>query len=167
MGQAKLRKQEIAQLKANSAKQTKELIGFGTFYRDDKDDGVAISFNTLGNEPIPGFTKHTYESTVECGNRMIEKIKKGEKTVESIFQQLKEAIKLYNVICFGTEVRPQKITHHVTLADNGVVNIDLITLISVIMSDIYVLTELGVIKNDNYNGLHIMHMTDNRITAML
>ena len=167
MGQAKLRKQEIAQLKANSAKQTKELIGFGTFYRDDKDDGVSINFSKLNGEPIPGFTKVIYDSTVECGKHMMAEVRSGELTVQDIFAQLKEAIKHYNVICFGTEVRPQKMHHNVVLADNGVINTELIKMISVIMSDIYVLTELGVIKNDNYNGLHIMHMTDNRITAML
>jgi hypothetical protein len=167
MGQAKLRKSEIAQLKANSAKQTAELINFGAFYRDDKDDGVSINFSKLNGEPIPGFTKVMYDSTVECGKHMIDEVRNGQHSVEAILAQLKEAIKHYNVLCFGTEVRPQMMHHNVVLADNGVINTDLIKMISVIMSDIYVLTELGVIKNDNYNGLHIMHMTDNRITGML
>ena len=157
MGQAKLRKQEIAQLKANSAKQTAELINFGTFYRDDKDDGVSINLNSLVLDgAIPGFVKIVYDNITTCGHLMIEEVRNGNDTVEAIFTQLKQAIKQYNIICFGSEVRPQQCNHQVDLHNN-----ELVTIMMVIMSDIYVLTELGYIKNDNYNGLHIMHMTTN------
>ena len=162
MGQAKQRKAEIAQLKAKSAKQTKELINFGTYYRDNEDDGVSINFNTLTGEPIPGFTKVVYDNVTQCGDLMIADIKNGKDSVQAIFQQLKLAIKDFNVIVFGSEIRPKMSAYNVDLS-----NRELIQVMMVIMSDIYVLTELGHIKNDNYNGLHIMTMIDNTKTVKL
>ena len=155
MGQAKQRKAEIAQLKAKSAKQTTELINFGTYYRDNEDDGVSINFSTLTGEPIPGFTKVVYDNVTQCGDLMIADVKNGKDTVESIFEQLKLAIKNFNVIVFGSEVRPEMSAYKIDLS-----NKELVKVMMIIMSDIYVLTELGHIKNDNYNGLNIMHMTN-------
>jgi hypothetical protein len=159
MGQAKQRKSEIQQLKANSAKQTKQLINFGTFYRDDKDDGVSINFNTLYNEPKPGFTKVVYDNVTQCGDAMIKAVKEGDDSAESILQQLKMMIKQFNIIVFGSEVRPKMSSYQIDFS-----NRELIKVMMVIMSDIYVLTELGVIPNDNYNGLNIMTMIDNSKT---
>ena len=158
MGQAKARKQEILQLKANSAKDAKKLINFGTYYRDDQDDGVSISFG-IYNEPLPGFTQTMYENVTLCGNHMITDIRNGKDTVESIFSQLITAIKDFNIEVFGSEVRPRNKTYEINLVKDCEPNTNLIALMSVIMSDIYVLTELGYIKNDNYNGLHFVHMS--------
>ena len=152
MGQAKQRKAEILALKQQGPKKStdyftkpRKLMSFGAFFKDDCDDGVSIYFHTF-KDPKPGFTKMIHEATDMCRREMIREYREGVITLKDIWDQLHACIHNFNIKCFGTSVRPQRANY----------NIDVIKCmeeIIVIVGNIWVLTELGQIKNDNFNGM--------------
>lgn len=153
MGQAKQRKAEIMELKAQGPKQKdifsrpKKVVSFSAYYKDLDDDGVSIQFSTL-RDPSPGFTEFMHTNMAETKDDLIKDVRSGILTTAEIHEQLKQAIKSFNYKNFGTYKRP---------AGQTKFKIDVFKCmqeIVVIMSDVWALTELGVIKNDNYNGMH-------------
>jgi hypothetical protein len=144
MGQAKNRKAAISALKANGPK-SRSIVMLGAFYKDDQDDGVSMAFNTL-QDPKPGFTKFLYDNLIVVKNDMMAEVKSGEISVDWIWDQLKEAIDAFNIRAFGSAVRPQKSMREVDIAP-------VMDLIIVIMGNIWILTELGEIQNDDFNGM--------------
>jgi hypothetical protein len=145
MGQAKQRKAEILALKAAGLNK-KGIVIFGAYYKDDADDGVSVEFATF-KDPKPGFTKFFYNTMMKCVDAERKEYEAGRLTKEEVWSQLKEAIVEFNIKCFGTPVRPQR--HHY--------QIDLMKCldeINIIMTDIWLLTEIGEIQNDNFNGMN-------------
>jgi hypothetical protein len=156
MGQAKQRKAEIMALKVNGPRlkepsyTAKKMTAFGAYYKDLDDDGVSIQFSTL-NDPKPGFTEFMYTHMAETKDDMIKDVRNGSLTTAEIHEQLKQAIRAFNYKNFGTHKRP---------AGQNKFKTDVLKCmqeIVVIISDIWALTELGVIKNDNYNGMQFMY----------
>ena len=149
MGQAKVRKQEIAKLKADGSKSSlfanKQIAMFGAFYRDDQDDGVSIAFSTH-KDPKPGYTKFLYNALTEVKDSMLAEVKAGVIDTDWIWDQLHYSIVNYNLKAFGTSVRPGKCEIQVNV-------LDIMEEIIVIMGNIWVLTELGEIHNDTFNGM--------------
>ena len=155
MGQAKQRSAEINQLKAagpQAKKVTRHILGFGAYYKDLDDDGVSIQFMT-SQDPKPGFTELMYKIVQECVNRDHEELAAGRLTVPEIWEQLHTAIVAFNFKCFGTNIRPVRVNYQIDLLKCK-------DEIVVIMNDIWTLTELGEIKNDNYNGMNFMYSKD-------
>ena len=152
MGQAKQRKAEIDALKAKGPKANttaKHIIGFGAYYKDLDDDGVSIQFATF-KDPRPGFTKFMYKAVRECVDNDHKELAAGRLTVPEIWDQLHTAIAAFNFKCFGTNVRPGHTDYQIDL-------LKCMPEVIVIMNNIWTLTELGEIQNDNYNGMNFMY----------
>lgn len=152
MGQAKNRKAEIDALKATGPKvkmTAKDVMGFGAYYKDLDDDGVSIQFATY-KDPKPGFTKMIYKIVRDCVDKDHEELAAGRLTVPEIWDQLHSAIAAFNFKNFGTNVRPARTDYQIDL-------LKCMPEIIVIMNDIWTLTELGEIQNDNYNGMNFMY----------
>tara|TARA_R110002126_G_scaffold204277_4_gene351684 strand:+ start:457 stop:942 length:486 start_codon:yes stop_codon:yes gene_type:complete len=161
MGQAKQRKAEIMALKVNGPKQkepsytAKKITAFGAYYKDLDDDGVSIQLSSL-NDPKPGFTEFMHTHMAETKDDMIKDVRNGSLTTAEIHEQLKQAIRAFNYKVYGSHKRGDGLHK---------VKIDVLKCmqeIVVIISDIWALTELGVIKNDNYNGMQFGY-TQNKI----
>lgn len=160
MGAAKNRKAEIAQLKANSPKFQK-CLSFGAFYKDDEDCGWSFNFDRkeIGARTFQFmYDLHTKMVAAELG-----RFKAGdwayfnadskEEAIELIQEQTEYAIHDFNVAAFGTPVRPDRSTGlSVNLNNHAILNG-----INVLMGNIALLTELGEIKNDEYNGMLFMY----------
>jgi len=149
MGQAKQRKAEIMALKAAGIP-SKGILVFGAYYKDDADDGVSVEFATF-KDPKPGFTKFFYNTMKKCVDAERKEYEAGRLTKEEVWSQLKEAIVEFNIKSFGSPVRPQR--HHY--------QIDLMKCleeINIIMTDIWLLTEIGEIQNDNFNGMNFAYI---------
>jgi hypothetical protein len=155
MGQAKQRSAEIAALKAAGAKAKntqRHIVGFGAYYKDLDDDGVSIQFMTF-KDPKPGFTKFIYKAVQDCVDKDHEELAAGRLTVPEIWEQLHTAIVAFNFKCFGTNIRPKQTDYQIDLLKS-------MAEVIVIMNNIWTLTELGEIKNDNYNGMNFMYSED-------
>jgi hypothetical protein len=152
MGQAKQRSEEIKQLKAAGARakdKPRHIVGFGAYYKDLDDDGVSIQFATF-KDPKPGFTKFMYHAVQDCVDKDREELAAGRLTVPEIWEQLHTAIVAFNFKNFGTNVRPERTDYQIDL-------VECMPEIIVIMNNIWTLTELGEITNDNYNGMNFMY----------
>lgn len=150
MGQAKNRKAEILELKANTQKvKLSEVLFFGAYYKDLDDDGVAIQFSTY-NEAKPGLTNMLYKNLFQVKNEGLKEVRQGTWTIPEVWAQLKDSIYNFNIKCFGSPVRPQQTDYNINLAE-------CMPEIIVIMGNIWMLTELGEIKNDNYNGMNFAY----------
>ena len=146
MGQAKQRQAEILALKANTQKlKASEVLMFGAYYKDLDDDGVAIQF-TIDNEAKPGMTNLLYKTLGKVKDEGLKEIRQGTWTIPEVWTQLKDSIYNFNIECFGSPVRPQKTDYTIDV-------LKCMPEIIVIMGNIWMLTELGEIKNDNYNGM--------------
>jgi len=122
-----------------------ELLQFGAYYKDDKDEGWSIMFTKM-DEPKPGFAKFISDIIVDAGKEILKEVEVGSWDIDGIKEQMAAAIHNFNVKNFGTEERPAraKVTYDVLGSMEEIV---------CIMSDIYALQELGVIPNNNYNGM--------------
>ena len=128
----------------------KKILSFGAFYHDDLDDGVSVTFSTF-NDPKPGFTEFMYDNMMEVKDGMIKEIRSGDLTIAEVWDQLHAGIKAFNLKSFGTIHRPSGRNDY---------KIDILKTMNelvVIISDIWILTELGQIKNDNFNGMNFMY----------
>lgn len=152
MGQARQRKAEIDQLKAQGPREKnrpRHIVSFGAYYKDLDDDGVSVQFSTY-QDPKPGFTKFMYELVQDCVIKDREELAAGRLTVPEIWEQLHAAIAAFNFKNFGTSVRPSRTQYQIDL-------LECMHEIFVIMATIWTLTELGEIVNDNYNGMMFMY----------
>lgn len=129
-----------------SSKPTNEYINtFGAYYKDDTLDG--FSFAVMGYENSKFFSDAVHEMTkVELAD-----LKKNneEFNAEECFEHLESSIKWWNMNTMGSERRKER--HCV--ADVDMKNENVLKATLCIMQDIHILTELGYIKNDNYNGM--------------
>lgn len=149
MGQAKQRRAEILALKASGIPK-KGIVGFGAYYKDDADDGVSIQFATY-KDPKPGFTKFFYNTMKDCVEAELKEYRAGLLTKEEVWTQLREAIVDFNIKCFGSPVRPQKHNYQIDL-------MKCLDEINIIMTDIWLLTEIGEIKDDKFNGMNFAYI---------
>ena len=130
-------------------KNTMKLIGISAYYKDDKDNGVSVQFDKkmLGKQ-FDSF----YQSAKELTEETLRAININEVTVQDIQSQLKSLIEDFNVLVFNSSVRPAK-----SLTNTRITNKVLQTML-LILTDIWALTKLGIIKNDNYNGMQFARM---------
>jgi hypothetical protein len=146
MGQAKNRKAEIEQLKNQP-----QLYGFGAFYKDLDDDGVSIQFSVMQEANLrKGFTKMMYTNIESCVDGIRKEIAEGTWTVDGVWEQLREAIVCFNFKHFGTNTRPKNSEYVLDVLGS-------MDEIIVIMGNIWYLTEVGQIQNDNYNGMNFVY----------
>jgi hypothetical protein len=159
MGQAKQRKAEILKLKIQP-----KLLGFGAFYKDNQDEGVSIMWNGLAQPEVKDLLKTLYPATEHCFEAELKEIQTGnfqyfngatskEEAIANIWAQLQDLIHDYNVTAFGTSIRPQK--HFFNIE----VNAEMLKIAMPIMSNIWLLQELGEIPLDNFNGMHFIYGT--------
>jgi hypothetical protein len=76
-----------------------------------------------------------------------------QQAIADIWAQLQDLIHNYNITAFGTSVRPQK--HFFNIE----VNAEMLKVAMLIMSNIWLLQELGEIPLDNFNGMHFIYGT--------
>jgi hypothetical protein len=161
MGQAKLRKAEIAMLKAQP-KQPK-LIGFGAYYKDDADDGVSIMWNSMFQPQCKKLIESFYPTARDCFEAELKEFNSGnfgyfngaisrETAIGDMFHNLQAGIEQYNIHCFGTSVRPLHCRHEVSM------DRDLIMISMGIITNIWLLQELGEIPNNNFNGMNFVYV---------
>lgn len=147
MGQAKHRKNEIAALKATAPHQ---IIMFGAFYKDLEDEGFSLVLQRAGRDKqqlIDVF----YSAMRECANCIKQEIAEGTWTIEGVTEQLEDAIGNFNQKQWAGAPRPKAGT------DCTVNFVDSLSELTVIFGNIWALTELGVLANDNYNGMQFAY----------
>jgi|694.fasta_scaffold02671_11 hypothetical protein len=118
---------------------------FGAYYKDDTLDG--FSFGVMGYEQANMLSTAVFKMT-EAELEDLEKT--GEEfDAKECFKHLEDSIKYWNLHTIGSERRKEK--HCIANVNFGDENILKSTMC--IMQDIHILTTLGYIKNDNYNGM--------------
>ena len=135
-----------------SMKPTKTFASIGAFYKGMDDDGFSFNVDTT-SEPKTGFVKMLHENVVMAGKGILQEFREGTWDVAGCKEQLALAIESYNVKTFGSTERPM--VGHSKVR----VTIDALPELMAIMSDIYALEQVGVIKSDDYNGM--MYMKSN------
>ena len=151
MGQAKQRNAEILALKSKGPKLKLNIAGFGAYYKDNLDDGVSIFLRQDDPNFPPNFVPTLYRNMSNAVTAELADIKNGITDTKEIWTQLKSAIYNFNIKCFGYGVtRPTKSNYQIDVKE-------CMPEIIAIMSDIWILTELGEITNDNFNGMHYMY----------
>jgi hypothetical protein len=129
-----------------SSKPTNEYINtFGAYYKDNTLDG--FSFGVVGYEQSKMFSDAVFKMT----ETELEDLKRTGKKFDSVecFKHLEDSIKYWNLHTIGTKRRTKlHCVADVNLKDDNVFKATLC-----IMQDIHILTQLGYIKNDNYNGM--------------
>lgn len=153
MGQARNRKAEIAALKAKGPKY-KECVMFGCFYKAKADDGINLVFNK-NNELKPGFTTRFHNLTVKAVASELADHSSGKTkiNVQEVRDQLHSAIHNYNLLCFNQTTQPTRGYKTIEIKPHEVK--EFAELITVIATDIMLLTELGEIVEDDDNGIMV------------
>jgi len=151
-GKAKAKARKMKQ-KA-SMKPISNVIGIGAFYKGMDDDGFSFSMDSM-SEPKKGLTKVLHDNVVMAGKGILQEFRDGTWDVAGCKEQLAQAIESFNVKTFGSTERPLASAK----VQNLKVSIDAIPELIAIMSDIYALEQVGVIKSDEYNGM--MYMKSN------
>ena len=126
----------------------KKLVMFGAYYKDDCDDGWSFSMLSI-DEPVKGFTQVLHDCIHKAGNHLVKEVESGEIDVNWIKGQMQYYIEQFNIKAFGSRVRPLRSEYQMNLMDP-----DIMESILVIAGDIYALTILGVIPDNNYNGMN-------------
>jgi len=129
-----------------SFKLAKTLFQFGAFYKGMEDDGFVFSIDTK-SEPKNGLVNMLHKQVVKAGKGLIEEFKAGTWDISGCKEQLADAIESFNVKTYGSTERPM-------VQVKGIkISIDTMPELICIMSDIYALEQVGVIKSDDYNGM--------------
>jgi len=159
MGQARLRSKEIAELKARGPKFKPALVkpdqyhitAFGAYYHDNESDGVGI-YLTEAFEPNPGWTNLTFHTLKDLVRDEVESTTDDNLTerIESAWTNLRENIQKYNQLVFkSTERELTGSPMETDLTD------DLIEVFIYAITNIWYLTQMGEIPDDDYNGMVI------------
>jgi len=151
-GKAKAKARKMKQ-KA-SMKPISNVIGIGAFYKGMDDDGFSFSMDSM-SEPKKGLTKVLHDNVVMAGKGILQEFRDGTWDVAGCKEQLAQAIESFNVKTFGSTERPMASAK----VQNLKVSIDTMPELICIMSDIYVLEQVGAIKSDDFNGM--MYMKSN------
>ena len=151
-GKAKAKARKMKQ-KA-SMKPISNVIGIGAFYKGMDDDGFSFSMDSM-SEPKKGLTKVLHDNVVMAGKGILQEFRDGTWDVAGCKEQLVQAIESFNVKTFGSTERPMASAK----VQNLKVSIDTMPELICIMSDIYVLEQVGAIKSDDFNGM--MYMKSN------
>ena len=147
----------------NMNKQTPELILIGFYYKSLDDDGFCISVNKTWKPELFDFFSKGYYSIKQEWERQISEMKSGKfygtfeellkKTIKFEKESLKEEISnWYKLNGFSNGIQPLEIPFV-----EWEISTRTIPTLSKILRSIYILTEVGVIENDNYNGLNFMY----------
>ena len=136
-----------------------ELMGF--YYRDDKDDGVSIVFGKTMGMP-QSLVDKCYNEYSKCVKAEISEFAKGnysyfhgatskQEAIDNIMGYLKQEIVAFNHIVFGSEVRPPKAFYQSQITP------DRLRVSMAIATNIWLLTQIGVIPQDTYNGTQFIY----------
>jgi len=130
-----------------------ELVTFGAFYKDDKDDGCSVFLQKGQVANLQGFSDAVMKMAKGYHNQVGTCPEWA--TMAAVIDDLRnqteqEVIPFLNTKFFGTTVRPGKSVHtvEVDLSDTN-----LLQAIVVFMANVAFLEDVGVIKSDNYNGM--------------
>lgn len=136
---------------------------FGFYYKDNKEDGFSFNFGELYgmDRKEIDFLYQSYKDCTKAGLAELKKANHGcfntatrAEAIQLIKDDLAQAIESFNKLAFGSAKRPMNVDYHIV--PKG----DLTEALLVCCSNIWMLTELGEIKNDNYNGLNFMYSQD-------
>lgn len=159
MGQAKIRSNEIKELKAKGPRIKQVSIpdtvhAFGAYYHDDQLDGVGVYLSSEW-EPSPGWTNITFQTIkrlvmLEVQKHLALPPEQKAISIEAVWDNLRASIKDYNLQIFGQETRDENSTQK-----SAELTTELITVFVHIISNIWLLELLGEITNDDANGVVI------------
>ena len=131
----------------------RELVAFGAYYKGDTAEGMGVTFNTMINEFFTtDMLTSMYNHMVEDGNRMLQTYyMRGAARCDrnTLCSYLETAVRDYNLAMHGDTTQPKGVV-------NCTINSDVIAAFVQCATLIAVLVCLGVIKDDNQNGLHTM-----------
>jgi hypothetical protein len=139
-------KQKARKSSRKSFKIAKTLFQFGAFYKGREVDGFAFAIDTK-SEPKNGLVTMLHKQVVKAGKGLIEEFKTGTWDIDGCKEQLADAIESFNVKTYGSTDRPM--VHFKGIK----VSVDTMPELICIMSDIYALEQVGVIKSDDNNGM--------------
>lgn len=123
-----------------------DTFSFGFYYKDDKDDG----FNFVVDYTNPELLQSMLEKYVvvkQCFDETHHMV-----SVDEVESNLKEGIRFWNDYQKCHDRNPQ-IFYNIRI---DLSNIELMSSLFFIMYGVYHLVQLGVIKDDNFNGFHIL-----------
>lgn len=156
MGQAKIRKQEISELKAKGPKpkpfrMPTTIKAFGAYYHDDQLDGIGV-YLSEDFEPAKGWTNITFHTlkdlvVLEATKYFQMDEANQAKYREFAWDSLHDAIRDYNQEVFGSDTRVVDSETKTTVLTDSLIE----TFVSVI-TNIWILELLKEIPNDDYNG---------------
>jgi hypothetical protein len=119
---------------------------FGVYYKDDKDDG----FNLVVDDTNPELLQYMlsmFDSVQQCFDETHHLV-----SVNEVCSNLEEGIRLWNDFQ-NCHDRNQKINYKIRI---DLSNHEMVYSLFFIMYGVYHLVQLGVIKDDNFNGFHFV-----------
>jgi hypothetical protein len=119
---------------------------FGFYYKDDKDDG----FNFVVNDGNPELLQHMlsmFETVQQCFDETHHMV-----SVDVVESNLKDGIRFWNDFQNCHDRNPH-INYKIRI---DLSNKQLVESLFFIMYGVYHLVQLGVIKDDNFNGFHFV-----------
>jgi len=133
----------------------RELLAFGAYYKGDTAEGMGITFSTVrSNYFTADMLASMYNHVVEDGNRMLQTYyMRGAARCDrnTLCSYLETAVRDYNLALHGDTTQPE-----LGVYKDFAINSDVIAAFVQCATLIAVLVCLGVINDDNQNGLHTM-----------
>jgi hypothetical protein len=144
-----------------------KLISIGFYYKNDSRLGFGSMLSAPNDKPLDiNIHQETYKKQLDF---IKQKSHPDFKTLkdwsDTLLNQLDRFIPEYNKQC-GFEDGLQPLKHRIVDFDNKIVQM----LHTLITNNIYILTQLGTIKNDQYNGISYHYekkMNDDELLTML
>jgi hypothetical protein len=144
-----------------------KLISIGFYYKNDSRLGFGSMLSSPDDKPLD-ISIHQESFKKQLG--LIQKgihpnFKTTQDWADGLLNQLPQFINKYNKEC-GFEDGLQPLKHRIVDFNNRVVEM----LHTIIVDNIYVLTQLGTIKNDEFNGISYHYekkLTDDELVSML
>jgi hypothetical protein len=137
-----------------SLQPNRSLIAFGAYYKGDTDYGMGITFHTMSGQFTEEMLTDMYRHVVEDGNRMLQTyyMRGGAKADrQTMIDSLEQTVNEYNMALHGTPTQP-----NLGVYKDYAFNAQAIDAFVRCATYIAVLVCLGVISDDNQNGLHTM-----------
>ena len=132
----------------------RELVAFGAYYKGDTDHGMGVTFSTMTGAFTADMLASMYNHVVEDGNRMLQTYyMRGSARCDrkTLLTDLETAVAEYNCALHGVATQPDLGVYkdYAFSAHTIGAFVKCATLIAVLVC-------LGVITDDNQNGLHTM-----------
>lgn len=132
----------------------RSLLAFGAYYKGDTDHGMGVTFSTITGQFTTEMLTDMYRHVVEDGNRMLQTYyMRGSAKADrqTMIDSLEQTVKEYNLALHGTVTQPK-----LGVYKDYAFNAQAIDAFVRCATYIAVLVCIGVIIDDNQNGLHTM-----------